>query len=40
MGIGGRTLIGAGLAVGLLFSAAAVAVAGQDEAVQTQRRAA
>ena len=35
MGIGGRTLIGAGLAVGLLFSAAAVAVAGQDEAVQT-----
>ena len=35
MGIGGRTLIGAGLAVSLLFSAAAVAVAGQDEAVQT-----
>ncbi len=35
MRIGGRTWIGASLAVGLLFGAAAVATAGQDDAVLT-----
>ncbi|MDP1913133.1 hypothetical protein [Brevundimonas sp.] len=35
MRIGGRTWIGAGLAIGLLFGAAAVATAGQDDAVLT-----
>lgn len=35
MRIGGRTWIGAGLAIGLLFGAAAVASAGQDDAVLT-----
>ena len=35
MRIGGRTWIGAGLAVGLLFGCAAVATAGQEDAVLT-----
>ena len=35
MGIGGRTLIGAGLALTLLFSASAVAIAAQEDTLQT-----
>ena len=35
MRIGGRTFIGAGLAISLFFGAAAAAVAGQDDAAQT-----